>query len=90
MDYTLKRLKEQYIRLYEDTLPGGDADDMSIEDIAKHHKVDVDDIRREYNIGVKVEMEHTDDKQIAMNIAKDHIYEIKDYYTRLEKMEKEA
>lgn len=90
MDYTLQRLRGQYIRLWEDALPGGKADDMSLEDIAKHHKVDVDVIEREYRIGVKVEMEHTDDKKIAQNIAKDHIWEICDYYTRLDKMERDA
>jgi len=41
-------------------------------------------------IGIKVEMEHTDDPQIAEKIARDHLMEISDYYTRLIKMEKEA
>jgi hypothetical protein len=40
--------------------------------------------------GVKVEMEHTDDPRIALEIAKDHLMELPDYYTRLERMEKRA
>lgn len=41
-------------------------------------------------MGIKVEMEHTDDPEISKQIALDHLAEISDYYTRLEKMEKEA
>lgn len=40
--------------------------------------------------GVKMEMEHTDSPRIALEIAKDHLSELPDYYTRLEKMEKRA
>ena len=38
--------------------------------------------------GIEVEMEHTDCKLIAEKIAKDHLSEYSDYYTRLEKIEK--
>jgi hypothetical protein len=41
-------------------------------------------------IGIKIEMEHTDNPKIAEKIARDHLAEIADYYTRLVKMEKEA
>ena len=41
-------------------------------------------------LGIKIEMEHTDDRQKAENIAKDHLSEVPDYYIRLKKMEKEA
>ena len=40
--------------------------------------------------GIKIEKEHTDDPKVAEKIAKDHLDEIPDYYTRLEKMEKGA
>lgn len=40
--------------------------------------------------GVKVEFEHTTDPDKAKEVAKDHLEEIPDYYTRLEKMEEEA
>jgi len=41
-------------------------------------------------MGIEVEMEHTDDKEEAKKIAKDHLVEFSDYYTRLKKMEDEA
>ena len=37
--------------------------------------------------GLAVELEHTDDPLIAMEIAIDHLTEIPDYYTKLDKME---
>jgi hypothetical protein len=40
--------------------------------------------------GVKMEMEHTDSPRIALEIAKDHLLEVPDYYTRLEAMTKTA
>ena len=40
--------------------------------------------------GVKVEHEHTNDSYLAKIIAKAHLSELPDYYTRLEKMEKEG
>lgn len=44
----------------------------------------------ELEMGKKVEMEHTTNPLIAERIAKDHLSEIQDYYTRLAKMEAEA
>lgn len=38
--------------------------------------------------GIKVEMEHTDDENIAKQIAKAHLTEIKNYYDLLDRMEK--
>lgn len=40
--------------------------------------------------GMKVEKEHTDSKELAKQIAVDHLTEFPDYYTRLDKMESEA
>jgi len=40
--------------------------------------------------GIEVEMEHTKDPAMAREIAKDHLAEHGDYYTRLKKMEDEA
>jgi len=45
---------------------------------------------KELAAGIKVEMEHTSNKIMAERIAKDHLTEINDYYTRLIKMEKDA
>lgn len=40
--------------------------------------------------GTKVEKEHTNNPRIARRIAKDHLAEFGDYYTRLKKMEDKA
>jgi hypothetical protein len=44
----------------------------------------------ELKMGIEVEMEHTNIPAIAKCIAKDHLDEIPDYYTRLKKMEDEG
>ena len=41
-------------------------------------------------MGIKVEYEHTTSPVLSEKIAKDHLAEIPDYYSRLAKMEKEA
>lgn len=69
-------------------IKGGLADKISIEDIAKKHNVEIDHINDQLKIGVKVEKEHTQDKEEAEEIAKDHLIEDPDYYTKLGKMEK--
>jgi len=83
---------DDYIKkiLEEDSLSGGLADDMSIEDLAKHHNTDVETIQKQLDMGIKVEYEHTNDKEIATQIAKDHIFELVSYYDKLAKMEKDA
>ena len=42
---------------------------------------------KELAMGIKVEMEHTKNKIISKRIALDHLAELPDYYTRLNKME---
>ena len=74
----------------EDKIKGGKADKMSVKDIADKFDVSVEKIEKEIEMGIKVELEHTDSKRIAKEIAMDHLTEIPDYYTRLKKMEKEG
>ena len=62
----------------------------SVEQIAKKHKVSVSDIENQLKIGVPIEHEHTKDKDLAKDIALQHLGEFPDYYTRLSKMEKSA
>ena len=45
---------------------------------------------KELEMGIEIEMEHTSNKMISQRIALDHLAEIKDYYTRLKKMEEDA
>lgn len=44
----------------------------------------------ELKAGIEVEKEHTDQEELAKSIAKDHLDELPDYYTRLKKMEDES
>lgn len=44
----------------------------------------------ELALGIRMEMEHTKDRDFAMQIAKDHLRELPDYYTRLRAMLKRA
>jgi len=54
------------------------------------NKPDADFDPKQLEKGVKVEQEHTRDKSLAKEIAKDHLSEFPDYYDRLEKMEKQS
>ena len=59
--------------------------------VVKHKDVPIDKYDpKEIKMGIEVEQEHTDSKAIALQIAKDHLAEIPDYYTRLAKMEEEG
>lgn len=64
----------------EDAIPGGKGDKLSIDDVDKE----------ELKKGLRVEMEHTTDPKIAVEIALDHLAEDPKYYTNLEKVHKES
>ncbi len=75
----------------KDLIVGGKADDMTVEDIAKKHKVSVENIERQIEKGISVESEHVDgNEEMAKEIAMDHLVELPDYYDRLDKMEEEG
>jgi len=61
---------------------------MSPEEIAKKHKISMDALNSQIEMGIKVESEHTGSKQMARMIALQHLEELPDYYTRLKKAEK--
>ena len=65
----------------EEEFVGGEADNMTPEDLAKKHDVDIKDIKKEIGIGTQIEKEHTDDDAVAKEIAMDHIAEYPDYYS---------
>lgn len=57
----------------------------------KHNDVSDDKFNPDQlKMGVGVEKEHSDSKPVRKAISKDHLKEIPDYYTRLNKMEDEA
>jgi hypothetical protein len=62
----------------------------TVEQIAKKHRLDVSFIQKQLDIGEPIEHEHTQDHELARNIALQHLDEIPDYYTRLKKMEADA
>jgi hypothetical protein len=62
----------------------------SPEELAKKHGVSVEEIKKQLEIGTKVEFEHTTSKSSARITALHHLEEIPDYYSRLVKMEGEA
>ena len=51
---------------------------------------DSDFDKDELTMGIEVEKEHNDNEEISKAIAKSHLSEIPDYYTRLKKMEEDA
>jgi hypothetical protein len=74
-------------------LKGGNADNKSLIQIAKKHDAKnyyhidnmVQSLKKELEMGIKIEMEHTDDKDKAKEIAMDHLWENPSYYTKLKK-----
>jgi hypothetical protein len=63
-------------------IPGG---------LAEQEGVTAEDVDpAQLKMGIEVELEHTDDRAKAEEIALDHLAEIPDYYTRLKQMEDEA
>ena len=62
----------------------------TVEQIAKKHRLDVSFIQKQLDMGEPIEHEHTQDHDLARDIALQHLDEIPDYYTRLKKMEADA
>lgn len=55
--------------------------------IMAKHKMAYVDLVIQLSKGIKIELEHTPDIAVAREIALDHLNELPDYYTRLDKME---
>jgi len=73
-----KKKQDPLSKKYKDKIPGGKADRFTPKDF------DLDQLKK----GIKVEMEHTDDPGLALEIAMDHLTENDKYYDYLEKMER--
>lgn len=81
-------------KIKEEILKGGISDNKSIMDLAKKHSKSkvgqhlmTNFLKKQLEKGIKVEMEHTNNKSKAKEIAMDHLSEKPDYYDRLEKIE---
>ena len=68
-----------WLRKKADKLPGGLGDQLT--------PADVDPQQLEQ--GIKIEREHTDDPELAKEIALDHLAEDPQYYTKLKEIEHE-
>ncbi len=62
----------------------------TVENIAKKHRQDISFVRNQLKMGIAIEKEHTKDKDLATDIALQHLDEFPDYYTKLKKMESDA
>jgi hypothetical protein len=80
----LKKGKVKDIKVEGEELEGGKADGKTPQDISDKHKVDIKDIQKEVEIGIEIEMEHTDSPIKAKEVVLDHLYEFPDYYTNKE------
>lgn len=59
-----------------------------LDTIARKHGVDIDILADQLKKGIKVELEHTNDRDTAREIALDHLAEFPDYYDRLARAER--
>lgn len=62
----------------------------TVDQIAQKHKVPVSKIKKQLEMGTKVETEHTNNKELASYIALQHLDELPDYYDRLKTVEKKS
>jgi len=86
-DVTDRLRIEGVIKEGEDSIPGGLAKGMNLNDIAEKHGVSVDVLVAEFKKGIQTEMEHTTDREMAKEITLDHLFEDPQYYTKLATVE---
>ena len=79
-------LKQQFKE--QDELEGGVGDEMTLKKLSKKHGVSLWEIVSQFDMGVEVEREHTNDLKKAMEIAIDHLTEDPKYYQKLNSIEK--
>ena len=57
----------------------------SLKTLAKKYSMSEDELQKELDKGINIELDHTDDRKIAKEIALDHLGETPDYYKKLER-----
>jgi hypothetical protein len=78
-------------------LKGGNADNKTLVQIAKKHDAKgyyhivntVQSLKKQLDMGIDIEMEHTNNEDEAIEIALDHLWENPNYYTKLKKSDVE-
>ena len=78
---------KQSFKEQDEELEGGMGDRMTLKKLSELHKVSLWDLVSQFDLGVDVEREHTNDLKKAMEIAIDHLTEDPRYYTKLKKIE---
>ena len=63
---------------------------MSPEQIAKKHGAPLGQIKKQLEMGKKIEHEHTKNDEVAYDIAKNHVAEVPNYYTKLKTVVEET
>lgn len=72
----------------KEKIKGGLSDNKTLSQIAEKHKIVIlRPLKKQLEMGIKVEMEHTKDEKTAKEIAMDHLWEDPRYYTKLKKVE---
>jgi hypothetical protein len=70
----------------QDLIHGGKSDKLSLDDLIKKYGEKYTEILKyNYSLGIIVETEHTDNEEIANEIALDHLSENPRYYEILKK-----
>lgn len=96
---SIKKYSEFLHENESEKIVGGKSSGMSLLDIAKKHAYDdasdstsskkIDDMHshliKQLELGISVEMEHTNSEKVAREIAMDHLEENPDYYSNLDK-----
>lgn len=95
----MKKYK-QFISEDRESIKGGKSSGKNIHDLAIKHSYDdskdsvskeeiqkmEDILKKELEMGMKIEMEHTEDPDIAKEIAMDHLDEDPHYYKKIKKL----
>ena len=91
-----KQVKTIDKMLGEELIPGGLGSELTGDvehqhkKIADMHNISVEDVEKQIQKGIEVEMEHTSDPEYAHEIAMDHVIEDPNYYDKLVKLKLEA
>ena len=86
-DPVMKEIDQQYETFTKSAL---NKPTPTVKELATRYRVTIPKINHALGQGIRVEMEHTMDVEVAREIALDHLGEKLDYYTLLRKVEKEA
>ena len=77
------------IQKFESFIQGGASKPPTLPAVAKRHGITDEatllSLSKQLELGVAVESEHADNKEVAKEIALDHLWEDPEYYTKLVK-----